>query len=42
MRQHDVLGVADAQLVTAEALGKIRHDAHLVAGRIAWNSALGL
>ena len=42
MRQHDVLGMADAQLVEAVALGQIGHHAHLVGRGIARNAAIGL
>ena len=42
MRQHDVLRMADAQLVEAVALGEVGHHAHLVGRGIARNAAFGL
>jgi hypothetical protein len=39
MRQHDVLGVRDAQFVMGVALGQIRHHPHLFARGIARDAA---
>jgi hypothetical protein len=39
MRQHDVLGVGDAQLVKAVRVGEVGHHIDLLGGRIAGDAA---